>query len=372
MGRIEAIISQLNTIAENPAKAIEDYKKATGKGAVGVMPLYVPEEIIHAAGYLPVGMWGARKKEISRARTYLPPFACSIMQSVMELQLEGVYDILDTVIFSVPCDTLKCMSQKWHGKPPAIVFTHPQNRKLEAANRFLTTEFEILKNKLENYLHVTITEEAMNQSIAVYNENRRAMREFCELCNDYPDIIDPVQRHQVIKARWFMEKSAHTSIVRELITEIKKNEKKPWTGKKVVLTGILLEDEVLEILKENAFAVAADDLAQESRQFRHDVPEGGSALQRLAAWWQQLEGCALAGDTKKVRGQMLINSVHEHHADAVLVCMMKFCDPEEFDYPIYYQELENAGIRNLMIEVDQESTAFEQIRTRLQTFKEIL
>ena len=49
MGRIEAIISQLNTIAENPAKAIEDYKKATGKGAVGVMPLYVPEEIIHAS-----------------------------------------------------------------------------------------------------------------------------------------------------------------------------------------------------------------------------------------------------------------------------------------------------------------------------------
>ena len=59
-------------------------------------------------------------------------------------------------------------------------------------------------------------------------------------------------------------------------------------------------------------------------------------------------------------------------ADAVVVMMMKFCDPEEFDYPIYYQELENAGIRNMMIEVDQESTAFEQIRTRLQTFKEIL
>ena len=51
---------------------------------------------------------------------------------------------------------------------------------------------------------------------------------------------------------------------------------------------------------------------------------------------------------------------------------MQFCDPEEFDYPIYYQELKNAGIRNMMIEVDQESTAFEQIRTRIQTFKEIL
>lgn len=38
------------------------------------------------------------------------------MQADMELQLNGTYDCLDAVIFSVPCDTLRCMSQKWHGK----------------------------------------------------------------------------------------------------------------------------------------------------------------------------------------------------------------------------------------------------------------
>ena len=69
---------------------------------------------------------------------------------------------------------------------------------------------------------------------------------------------------------------------------------------------------------------------------------------------------------------MLIHSVHEHHADAVLVSMMKFCDPEEFDYPIYYQELKNAGITDMMIEDDQESPGLEQSRTRIQTFKESL
>ena len=52
--------------------------------------------------------------------------------------------------------------------------------------------------------------------------------------------------------------------------------------------------------------------------------------------------------------------------------MMKFCDPEEFDYPILLQEFDSAGIRNLQIEIDQESTAFEQIKTRIQTFAEIL
>jgi len=114
MRTAKEIINEFKAIADNPRKAMDDYKKETGKGAVGIMPVYCPEEIVHAAGYLPIGMWGAQKKQISKARTYLPPFACSIMQSVMELQLEGVYDDLEAVIFSVPCDTLKCMSQKWN------------------------------------------------------------------------------------------------------------------------------------------------------------------------------------------------------------------------------------------------------------------
>ena len=59
-------------------------------------------------------------------------------------------------------------------------------------------------------------------------------------------------------------------------------------------------------------------------------------------------------------------------ADGVISCMMKFCDPEEFDYPILLQEFEAAGVKNLYIEVDQESTAFEQVKTRIQTFAEIL
>ena len=119
MSTIFELISQFKAIADDPKKAMDDFKKETGKGAVGIMPVYCPEEIVHAAGYLPIGMWGAQGKQISKARTLLPPFACSIMQSVMELQLEGAYDELDAVIFSVPCDTLKCMSQKWKGKAPA-------------------------------------------------------------------------------------------------------------------------------------------------------------------------------------------------------------------------------------------------------------
>lgn len=375
MRTAKEIINEFKAIADNPRKAMDDYKKETGKGAVGIMPVYCPEEIVHAAGYLPIGMWGAQKKQISKARTYLPPFACSIMQSVMELQLEGVYDDLEAVIFSVPCDTLKCMSQKWNRPVPAIVFTHPQNRKIakDAANVFAREEFNIVKEKLEDILDVHISNKAIKNSIAVYNENRAVCREFSDVAAEYAAVVTPSDRHAVIKARWFMEKSRHTALVKELIAALKAEPAPEFKGKKIIVTGIQVEPyDVLDIFQENGFAIVADDLAQETRNFRQDVPDDDDALMALARAWNEFDGCSLATDANKPKGQMIIDAVKKYGADAVVVCMMKFCDPEEFDYPILLREFEAAGVKNLYIEVDQESTAFEQVKTRMQTFAEIL
>lgn len=373
MSRIEEIVKTLKTIASDPKKAVDDFKKKTGKGAIGVLPPYAPEEIIYAAGCLPVGMWGAEKKEISKARAYLPPFASSIAQSIMELELEGYYDNLDAVLFNVSSDTLKCMSDKWHGKSPVVVFTHPQNRKIAAAVPFLAEEYRLVKYKLEQILKVNITEEAMTNAIEVYNANRKAMREFCDLAAAHLDLINPSARHAVIKARWYMEKTEHTALVEELNGLLKAAPASAFKGHRVVTTGLQVEpDDVLDIFAEFGFGIVADDVADESRQFRLDVPQGSDAITRLAKWWQDFDGCPFATDPLKPRGQMIMDMVKKYKADAVIICMMKFCDPEEWDYPILAKEFDAAGIRHQMIEIDQEATSFEQIKTRLQTFAEIM
>jgi bcr-type benzoyl-CoA reductase subunit C len=372
MSRIDEITAQLEYVASHPKEAVEQYRKDTGRGAVGIIYVYGPEEIIHAAGYLPVGLWGGHLP-ISKARAYLPSFACSLIQSVMELECEGAYDNLDAVLFCVPCDTLRCVSQIWKGKAPSITFTHPQNRRIAAANDFLVAEYDLVRSKLEKILNTKISDEAIENSIEVFNDNRRTMRDFCDAAAGHPEIIDPIKRHVVIKSRFFMDRAKHTALVKELVAELRKQPVMAWKGKRIVLTGIMAEpDGLLEVFKQNGFAVVADDLAQESRLFRHDVPSGKSPLYRLAKWWQDLDGCSLATDPAKPRGQMLIDLANEHEADGVVICMMKFCDPEEFDYPIYFPQLQQAGIRNVAIEVDLESTSFEQVNTRLETFAELL
>ena len=370
---VKTLLGQFRAIAGDPRKAMADHLAETGKGAIGMMPIYAPEELVHATGFLPVGLWGG-SRPVTKARTYLPPFACSVMQQVMELECEGAYDDLAAVVFSVPCDTLKCMSQKWKGTSPVLVFTHPQNRGLEAANRFLEREYAILKEKLEDITGVKITNAALERSIQIYNENRAAMREFSALAARCPQVISAVDRHAVFKARLFMEKSRHTALVRSLMEAVRASEPQPWSGKKVVVTGILLEPNgLLELFDRLGLAIVADDLAQESRQIRVDVPDGDEApLYRLAKVWQNMYGCSVATDPQKQRGPMLLDMVRKTGADAVVVAMMKFCDPEEWDYPIYYKQFEAQGVRSLMIEVDQESTSFEQLHIRLQSLVETL
>ena len=372
MSQIDELISKFQEVSNHPQKTVLNYK-SQGKRLVGMMPYYAPEEIVYAAGCLPVGMFGAQKPQIAAARTYLPPFACSLMQADMELQLNGSLTALTPSFFHALCDTFAKRARKWHGKAPANVFTHPQNRKIRPAVDFLKAEYEHVRSELERILGVKISDLAIQEAINVYNENRRTMREFCDLAAQYPQIFTPVKRHDVIKARWFMDKAEHTALVRQLIDAVKKEPVQPWNGKKVVLSGIMAEpDEFLDIFSEFNIAVVADDLAQESRQFRTDVPSGIDPLEQLAQQWQDFDGCPLALNPDKPRGQMLIDMTKKYNADAVVVCMMRFCDPEEFDYPIYKPEFEAAGVRYTVLDLDIESPSLEQLRTRIQAFSEIL
>jgi benzoyl-CoA reductase/2-hydroxyglutaryl-CoA dehydratase subunit BcrC/BadD/HgdB len=84
------------------------------------------------------------------------------------------------------------------------------------------------------------------------------------------------------------------------------------------------------------------------------------------------DGCSLLYDEEKKHGQLLIELVRDNHADGVMVCMMKFCNPEEFDYPIYKKELEAAGIPMLYLEIEQKMDSAEQIRNRIQSFAEMI
>lgn len=368
-------LEQLKQACEHPKSQLQHYLDQ-GKKVIGCFAPYAPEELIHAAGMIPMGMWGG-KTELKLAKSYLPAFACPIMQANMEFGLSGVYEGLSAVIIPTMCDTLRCMTQNWRfgvKEIPMIPIVYPQNRTSPASVDYLISEFETVLTMLYTITGNMVSEKAMCASIQTYNEHNAAMREFDQVANEHLDIITPKVRHIVHKSAFFFEKGEHTALLKDIIAGLREQPVYQWTGKKVVIAGILCEpDELLDIFEENHLAVVADDLAQESRQYRTDTPEkGGGALKRLALQWNARYGCSLIHELGKPRGKMLAKMCQEMGAQGVISCMMKFCDPEEYDEPYLEADLHKAGIPCMAIEVDPLNTNYEQLRTRIETFCDIL
>src|SRR5574341_1345518 len=134
-------------------KAVADWKRAHPRGrAVGYFPVYVPSELIHAAGMLPVGVFGAGGGvEIDHADSRIQSFVCSISRSTLELGLTGRLDLLDGMIFGSICDVARNLSGIWQRNFPGTMseYVHyPQNPESAHALDYYRGELGRLRGSL--------------------------------------------------------------------------------------------------------------------------------------------------------------------------------------------------------------------------------
>ena len=375
MNEVLQIIRQLESAGENPKETIRKSMAQSGKKAIGCFPIYAPEELVYSAGFLPIGMWGGPKNGTLSDR-YLQTFCCSIMKANTELALSGSYDMLSGIILTAYCDTMKCIMENWKMALPhlrLIPMVYPQNRKAASGVAFMEEEFTRVKAQLEELRGSQITEKELTEAVDCYDDYRRTMQQFTKLASRHPAIFTARRRHAVIKAASFMDKRVYTEKMKQIICGLEKLEPEVTDHKRIILTGLMAEPaEVLDLLEENRLFVAADDLAQETRQFSIIAPKKGSAIERMAQRIAMQDGCSFLYDAEKSRGSRLIQLKNQYNTDAIIFCQLKFCDPDEFDYPIIKKQLEAAEIPLLHIELEQQMESLGQIRTRLQGFAEIL
>ena len=88
---IQVLLDEFKAVASSPKQQLDNFK-AQGKKVIGVLPYYAPEELVYAAGLVPMGMWGSNTKNISRAKEYCATFYCTIAQLALEMLLDGTID----------------------------------------------------------------------------------------------------------------------------------------------------------------------------------------------------------------------------------------------------------------------------------------
>ena len=377
---IEAKIQEFSAIAANPAAQLKKFKDE-GKKVVGVLPYYAPEELVYAAGMVPMGIWGSNDKTIVRSKEYCATFYCTIAQLALEMLLDGTMDQLDALITPTICDTLRPMSQNFRvavgSKIPCIFLAHPQNRFADWGVEFCKDQYRSVLEKLAFLAGHDVTNKDILKAIKVYNASRAARREFVKLANEHCDVVNPIQRSAVLKASYFMLKDEYTEKLVALNEELKALPAANWKGTKVVTSGIICDNpKLLQIFIDNNIAIAADDVAHESRSFRFDAPENvEDGLLALAMQFSSMDYDILLYDknsNQNRRAEDVVAKVKESGAQGLVLFMQQFCDPEEMEYPYLKKALNAAGIPHVKLGVDQQMRDFGQASTALQAFADVL
>ena len=376
---IESLVQEFTAAAASPKAQLKKYKDA-GYKCIGVMPYYAPEELVHAAGMVPLGMWGSNKKTISKAKEYCATFYCTIAQLDVEMLLDGTCDLLDGVITPAICDTLRPMTQNirvmMEGKLPTIFLAHPQFRRPQFGLEFCRAQYTHVKTELEKIKGGKIEDEDIRNSIKVYNKSRAARREFVRLASEHCDVIDPIMRSAVLKSAWFMRKEEHTEKLEALNAELRKLPAAKWNGVKIVTSGIVCDSPaLLKVLKDNNVAIVADDVAHESRAIRVDASESGDPMMALCQQFADQDFDVLLYDEaseQNRRGEFVAKLVEESGAQGLVLFMQQFCDPEEMEYPYLKKALDAHKIPFIKLGVDQQMRDFGQAATAIQAFVDVL
>ena len=106
--------------------------------------------------------------------------------------------------------------------------------------------------------------------------------------------------------------------------------------------------------------------------YRFDTPVTGDPVLGMAERLGSIEGCSVLFDPGKQRGRALVELAKAAEADGILWVMTKFCDPEEYDYVPVKRMADAAGIPLLAVEVDQQMVSYEQARSAIEAFSEML
>ena len=374
------ILEQFAAAAAAPGATALAWKQAGGGKVVGSFPMHFPAEAVHAAGALPVILQES-EDPITVGHASIYPFFCGYTRSLVDQAAKGDLGFVDAIMFGDHCvqvlSAADMMRLRMPDTPVHFYQLIPSLRDAWSEDNALRILRRLVEG-LEETLGVTVTEDALHASIAVFNENRQLIRKLYAQRREGTVSLSASAMQHIVKSSMVMDKATHNAMLRELSVELQGSGDGNAGKVPLYLSGHLCQApklEVLDMIEECGVTVADDDLYHGWRYVSTDVDTGGDPLRALARWYIGRNWgapCPTRIDPKADWDGWLLKATRESGAQGMIVLMAKFCEPHYFYYPRIKATFEANQVPHLLVETEHEIVAAGNMRTRVESFVEMI
>lgn len=357
-----AIIEKFRHITENTH---EYAKSLQGKGRplAGYMCTHVPEEILYAAGIIPVRILSAHVSQ-AMTRSYIHETYCSFSHDCAYQGLQQNSDYLDLITHSSSCIHMAEAFNVWVRfagfQEKSYLLPYPHIIHTKHAAGFMVESFGEFKQFIEKFAKKSITDDDIERAIKVYNHTRRLLKRLWGfLRRDNPPITGPEVATATLAAQ-VMDKQECNQMLEQLIQRLEAEPGKEPSGVRLMVTGGACDDlrvfDLIEHLNYSTNLIFIDSCTA-ARYFWFEVPEDRSdKLEAIAEGYISRIPCpakdTVPGTGEKKRFRFIQQFIEDFRPDGIVFIYQRFCSPQSMDVVALKPILNMLGIPATELELD--------------------
>jgi len=351
--------------------------KEQGKKVIAFQCTYVPEEVIYAAGILPIRLTGdSQELALEEANAYMYINTCSFVRSCLELVLRKQYDFLDGFVSGATCDSPRRLTDVWkyYKFTPFVYILSVPRKMTERAHELYRAEVQDLKHRLEEFFDVGISDLALRQAIKVYNRSRELLKELYELRKSDTPPITGAEVLEVLNAGFKMPKEKFNELLERLMEEASNGQRAVEGKFRLMINGSPLNNpEFIKTIEDLGGLVVVDELCTGVRYWWDlvDTDPEIDPIEALSRRYLNNFPCPRMFPPEE-RFNRALQLVKDYRVDGVISEIVRYCVHCAHDQPLLRGRLERQGVPVLELDVEYGTPGTGQVRTRVQAFLEML
>jgi bcr-type benzoyl-CoA reductase subunit C len=374
------ILDRFAEVAADPLGYARGWKASRQRPVIASFPMNFPGELVHAAGALPVVLQES-PDPITYGHGLLFPFYCGYTRSMVDQAAKGDFAGLDAIMFGDHCVQLLGAADAIRVQLPGtrVIFFQLISSMCDPWTLGRSREsFQKLKSELEEFIGCSIGDAALHASIRLFNRNREFLRLLYDMRVTGALALTASEMQHVIKSSMIMDKDEHNDLVEQLLSDVERQPRPRPSGVRLHLSGHFCQApkvEILDMIESCGAIVVGDDLYHGFRYISTDVNPDGDPVDGLAQWYLARNTgvpCPTRVQNNVDWDGYLLNAMEREKAQGMIVLMAKFCEPHMYYYPEVKEAFERRGVPHLLIETEHEAMAIEGLKTRVETFIEIV